>query len=77
MDEEEKRFVRLQTAVQILLGLCLGSLVLAGAFLIAAEKSHSSTFFYLTYFFGILSIVSVILRARAIAKYKYVKPEKK
>ena len=77
MDEEEKGFARLQTAVEILLGLCLGSIVLAGAFLIAAEKSHSPTFFDLTYFFGILAIVIVITRARAVEKYKYVKPEKR
>ena len=77
MDEEEKRFARLQTVVQILLGLCLGSIVLAGVFLIAGEQSNNPTFFDLTYFFGILAIVIVITRARVIKKYKYVKPVKR
>ena len=77
MDEEEKRFARLQTAVQILLGLCLASIALAGVFLVAGEQSNNPTFFDLTYFFGILAIVTVIARARAIKKYKYVKPIKR
>ena len=76
MDEEEKRFARLHTSVQILLGLCLSSLVLAGLFLVVGELSSDSVFFDLTYFFGILAIVTVIVRSRVIKKYRCVKSVK-
>lgn len=38
MGEEEKEFLRIQTDVQISLGLCLGCIALAGAFIIAAAQ---------------------------------------
>jgi uncharacterized membrane protein len=63
MDDEEKKFARIQTDVQIWLAACIGFVALAGAFIIAQSQSvgfKEQVFFWLSITFAILTLIGVI-----------------
>jgi hypothetical protein len=67
MSEADKDFVRLQVDIQLYLGICIGFIALAGAFLIAGAQLFAtnsfvgSLFFILTAAFGLLAVITVLV----------------
>lgn len=65
MDNKEKEPPRIQTGGQKWLWLCLICIALAAAFLIAETQSKDKIIFYImTWIFGILAIVCLIVMSK-------------
>ncbi|MGD0203495.1 MAG: hypothetical protein ABSC20_06275 [Candidatus Bathyarchaeia archaeon] len=73
MNDEEKRFARIQTDVQIWLGLFLGCIALGGAFLIAGAQLR---FIYAPYSYLLYGAAVFFIAYGFIYKDKFVKRRK-